>query len=193
MADPTGRVSLFAIEAAATFLVLILAFAAPRVGGVWLRRAGSILNRIGRRQTAAVVLVGSAALLGRLAILPWDPIPQPFRPRRTIQLPIGRRYFRVREVDESHPGDVATFRELSYRSAGPPTCRCIFPRKGSCWLRGNGCSAIPGSAALVGGCGILCAAICWMLQGLAAARLGSLWRTPMRLADRPVQLLDRWL
>src|ERR1035438_8512645 len=78
MTPSTGGVSLFAVEASATFLAMTLAFWIPRLGSRWFRRAEIAFNRVARKRTAAVLAVGSAALLGRLAILPLCPIPHPF-------------------------------------------------------------------------------------------------------------------
>src|ERR1700723_1591377 len=66
------------IEAACTAIVIGTAFALPRIGSTWFSAIERSFTRLARRKRLSVALIGAAAFLLRLAILPLCPIPLPF-------------------------------------------------------------------------------------------------------------------
>jgi hypothetical protein len=73
-------VSVLMVEFGLTLIVFALAFMAPRLGWPVYRRVECWLARLARRQGLSVAVVGVAAFVLRLAILPVCPVPLPFIP-----------------------------------------------------------------------------------------------------------------
>jgi hypothetical protein len=68
------------IEGGLTTIAIAIAFAWPRLGASWFSGIEHAFGRLARKQHLAVIAVGLATLLLRLAILPIIPIPLPFVP-----------------------------------------------------------------------------------------------------------------
>src|SRR5258708_34153604 len=75
---PEQGPSLLLIEGCLTAIAFAVAFCLPRLGSAWFSRVERALGRLARRKSLSVAVVGLAAFLLRLAILPLCPIPQPF-------------------------------------------------------------------------------------------------------------------
>src|ERR1700721_2815181 len=76
--SPAAAPSLMLIEAGLTAIAIAAAFALPRLGSPLFSRIERAFGRLARRRHLSVFVVGAAALLLRLAILPICPIPLPF-------------------------------------------------------------------------------------------------------------------
>src|SRR5438270_9900817 len=72
-----SSLSLMLIEAGLTLIALAAAVCWPRLGDSWFKRIERAFTGFARRKTLAVVSVGFAMLLSRLALLPWFPAPLP--------------------------------------------------------------------------------------------------------------------
>jgi hypothetical protein len=70
--------SLMLIEGGLTAIVVGAAFALPRIGSTWFSAIERSFARLARKRRLSVALIGAAAFLLRLAILPFCPIPLPF-------------------------------------------------------------------------------------------------------------------
>jgi len=66
------------LEAGFTLLAAAMAFCWPQAGSLWFAKAEKFFGGLAQRRAASVVTVGAAAIMLRLALLPLEPIPQPF-------------------------------------------------------------------------------------------------------------------
>jgi len=66
------------LEAGFALLAVVMSACWPRAGSLWFAEIEKFFGRLARRRAASVVVVGTAAILLRLAILPLEPIPEPF-------------------------------------------------------------------------------------------------------------------
>ncbi len=65
------------IETGMVLLAILVAFICPTLGSGWFERAERRFSALARRRALSVILVGTAALALRAAVLPIEPIPEP--------------------------------------------------------------------------------------------------------------------
>jgi len=78
--SPASGPSIIIIEAGLSALAAAVAFGWPRLGSSFFLHIERAFSQLARKQGLAVVTVGVATLLLRLALLPAVPIPLPFIP-----------------------------------------------------------------------------------------------------------------
>ncbi len=154
-------VSLIMIEGCLTAIAVALAFAFPRLGSGFFSRVEHAFGRLARRKALSVVVVGAAAFLLRLAILPLCPIPHPFIPDDFSFL-LAANTFASGRLTNPTPAMWTHF-ETIHVAMKPTYMSMYFPAQGLVLAAGK---VLAGHAWYGVLCmsALMCAGLVWMLQ-----------------------------
>ena len=160
--------SLMLIEAGLTLIAVAGSFCVPQLASPWFLRIERIFARLARKRHLSVAITGATALLLRLAILPFCPIPLPFV-HDDFSFLLAGNTFALGRLANPTPAMWRHFE--SFQITMQPTYMSMyFPAQGLVLAAGK---AFFGHSwfGLLCVTALMCAAICWMLQ----AWLPSTW------------------
>jgi hypothetical protein len=153
---------LTAIEAALVLASLALACCASSNSLRWLSPAERAFRSLAQKRALSVFIVGALALLARVAVLGLLPVPEPHITDEFSYLLLANTLMHHRLANPLHPMWIhfETFQVImhpTYASMYPPA-QGLFLALGRL-ISGNAFTGVCLSVAL------MCASICWMLQG----------------------------
>jgi len=150
------------IEICLSVVAILWAFLFPHLASRWFESIESSFSRFAQRRTLSVVAVGILAVVARLAILPVLPVPSPAIHDEFSYLLMADTFADGRLANPTHPMWVHF--ETFQVNMVPTYVSKYYPAQGIFLAMGQVVFGHPFWGVLLSSA-LMCAAICWMLQG----------------------------
>lgn len=150
------------IEVLLAFMAVLLAVIWPTIGAAWFERIERVFSPVANRRLLAVVVIGSATLSLRLAVLRVEPIPQPAVHDEFSYLLQADTFAHGRLTNPTPP--MWEHFETFFVIQKPTYCGKYFPGQALFLSLGQVVLKNPFWGVWLTS-GLMCAAITWMLQG----------------------------
>ena len=147
-------------------LVVVLGLARPFFLKSWLDRTEQIWSRLAMQRQACIAAAFFVPIVFRVAVLPWNPVPQPWIPDEFSHLLIGDTLAHGRFSNPTHP--LWQHFESMHVLFLPTYASTYFPGLGILLALGEHLG-LPWIGVLLSS-GLMCAALLWMLYGFFPPR-----------------------